>query len=381
MDGNQESSLNSGFYLKLISLYVIRGFQVLSLCFSLSIKENLMNYQEFLNYMEEHFSNYLLQFESVKQKQENVVDCENITLEDTNEYTVGLHQVFKNNGIKLDGLVIRKNNETVSPNIYLNSYFDSYQLGEPLHCIMEQIAKQYFDIRQEQQFEVDNLLDFQAVKDQIIIRLVNYEKNREVLKNCPHKRFLDLAVTYRYMVKQDAYGLASSLIRYDEFLYWEMDEDELYRIALFNTMREFPWHVESLTSVVFNCIKKTLSEEEQEALEMDFQKLEDEKDSVPMYVLSNDSGLNGASCMLYDSVIRNFAKVQGSNVVILPSSIHEIILVPEHEDTDMDLLQKLVLDANESAVGLIDLLSDSVYYYQLDKDAITIYSETIFDKA
>ena len=81
--------------------------------------------------------------------------------------------------------------------------------------------------------------------------------------------------------------------------------------------------------------------------------------------------------MLYDSVIRNFAKVQGKNIIILPSSIHEVILVPEQEDTDIEFLQNLVIDANKSAVGLIDLLSDSIYYYQLEKDEITIYGKSI----
>lgn len=344
-----------------------------------------MNYQEFLNYMKDNFLEYLLRYEKKEGKihcnvpKEEVESAEEEFTEDflENQYTIELHQIIKNNGIKLDGLIIRRNNEAVSPNIYLNSYFDAYQLGKPLHSIMEEIAQQYFLVRQEQDIQVDDLLDFNAIQNQIIIRLVNYEKNRELLKDSPYKRFLDLAVTYRYMAKRDEYGLASSLIRYEEFQHWGIDEEELYRIALFNTMREFPWHMESLAKVILDCLKRTMPEEDREELDFEFNQLEDTENQVNMYVLSNDSDLNGASCILYDSVIRNFAKVQNKNIIILPSSIHEVILVPESDDTDIAFLQRLVIDANQSAVGLIDLLSDSVYYYQLDKDEITIYGKSI----
>lgn len=326
-----------------------------------------MNYQEFLQYIKDNFLGYLKDYE---QRQivgkDTTKDCDN-------KYMVELHEITKNNGIKLDGLIIRKDNENISPNIYLNSYFEDYQLGTPITRIMEEIAKQYFTIASEHRIKVDNLLDYNAIRNQIIFRLVNYEKNREVLKKCPYKRFLDLAVTYRYMAQKDENGIASSLISYDEFSNWEIEEEELYRIALFNTMREFPWHMDSLATVILDCLKRTLPDEAHEELSEEFAMLEETKGGVNMYVLSNDSDLNGASCILYDSVIRNFARVQGGNIIILPSSIHEVILVPEEEDTDIEFLQNLVIDANQSAVGLIDLLSDSVYYYDLEQDEFRIY--------
>ena len=325
-----------------------------------------MTYQEFLNYIKENFIHFLLKH-NCQENEENEEDG----------YTIEIHQIIKNNGIKLDGLIVRKSGEHISPNIYLNSYFEAYQFGKPLTYIMEEIADQYRRLRKDQNIEIDDLFDFNSVKNQIIIRLVNYERNREQLKNCPYKRFLDLAVTYRYMAKRDDMGLASSLIRYDEFSHWKIDEEELYQIALFNTMREFPWHMESLGSVILDCLKRTIPEDDHIELEEEFSVLEETSKGVNMYVLSNDSELNGASCILYDSVIKNFARVQDCNVIILPSSIHEVILVPEEEETDIDFLQNLVLEANQSAVGLIDLLSDSLYYYKLDRDEISIYGKSI----
>lgn len=332
-----------------------------------------MNYQEFLNYIKENFLDFFIPFQKKRVCQGEMTS--EWKEKDMDDYVIEIHQVIKNNGVKLDGLVIRKKQEFVSPNIYLNSYFEMYQMGMPINSIMEELAKQYMAIRKKEEIKIHNILDFNELKNHIIIRLVNYEKNRELLMNSPYKRFLDLAVTFRYMANHTADGLASSLIGNDEFLNWGIDEEELYRIALFNTMREFPWHMESLAKIIINCLKKSIPQEEQDGF--DLEELEREQDHINMFVLSNESALNGASCMLYDSVIRNFAKVQGKNIIILPSSIHEVILVPEQEDTDIEFLQNLVIDANKSAVGLIDLLSDSIYYYQLEKDEITIYGKSI----
>ncbi len=319
-----------------------------------------MNYQEFLNYMKENFIDYLIKHDSKEGGEKNT-------------YSIQIRQIIKNNGIKLDGLIIQRNEENISPNIYLNSYFESYQLGTPLSCIMEEIAKQYYTLKENHRIEIDNLFDFPTVQNRIIVRLVNYERNREMLKDCPYKRFLDMAITFRYMAGRDEYGLASSLITNEEFDLWEIGIDDLYQIALFNTMREFPWHMDSLATVILDCIKRNIPQDMHGEMEEELSLLEDTSHGVNMYVLSNDSDLNGASCILYDAVIRNFARVQDSNVLILPSSIHEVMLVPESEETDVDFLQQLLLDANQSAVGLIDLLSDSIYYYRRDTDEITIY--------
>ncbi len=319
-----------------------------------------MNYQEFLNYMKENFIDYLIKHDSKEGGEKNT-------------YSIQIRQIIKNNGIKLDGLIIQRNEENISPNIYLNSYFESYQLGTPLSCIMEAIAKQYYTLKENHRIEIDNLFDFPTVQNRIIVRLVNYERNREMLKDCPYKRFLDMAITFRYMAGRDEYGLASSLITNEEFDLWEISIDDLYQIALFNTMREFPWHMDSLATVILDCIKRNIPQDMHGEMEEELSLLEDTSHGVNMYVLSNDSDLNGASCILYDAVIRNFARVQDSNVFILPSSIHEVMLVPESEETDVDFLQQLLLDANQSAVGLIDLLSDSIYYYRRDTDEITIY--------
>lgn len=308
-----------------------------------------MNYEEFLEYIKEHLGE---------------------VLEEGQTYHIDIHKIVKNNGIVLDGLAIRKEAESVSPNIYLNPYFESYQMGKPIAVIIEEIVLRYRRLCKEHEIDVLDITDFNNVKDRIVLRIVNYEKNKDMLKVCPNRRYLDLAITFRYMVSKDALGIASSLVSKEEFELWQVDMEELYHLALFNTMREFPWRMDSLVKVVTESIRGQVNDALPESM---IKELEQMENGVNMYVLTNDHGINGATCILYDNVIRNFAKVQDCNIFILPSSVHEVMLVPENTETEPEFLEELVMEANKSAVGLIDLLSDHIYYYDKEREQIYIY--------
>lgn len=335
-----------------------------------------MNYQEFLIYIKDNLAEYINRFEHINETDK--LEAEDWSAEENvqeDKYDAELHKVIKNNGIVLDGITLRKKGQCISPNIYLNSYFDSYQMGKPMAVIMEEIILRYQKLMEENDIEIADVFDFKAVKNDIVLRLVNYERNREMLKCCPHKKFLDLAITFRYIANRDQLGIASSLISNEEFAEWDIDIEDLYQIALFNTMREFPWHMDSLAKVIVDCIRRRMPAETAQELEEELTVLERTENGVNMFVLSNDSGINGAVSILYDSVIKNFAKVQECNVFILPSSVHEVMLVPETAETGPEFLEGLVQDANQSAVGLIDLLSDHIYYYDKEKDQIYIYGQ------
>ena len=96
---------------------------------------------------------------------------------------------------------------------------------------------------------------------------------------------------------------------------------------------------------------------------------------IPMYVMTNEQQINGATVLLYDDVMKEFAHQMNSSFFILPSSIHELILVPAEEFEDPSCLSELVKEANYSIVSLGDILSDSVYYYDLEQDKITRLSD------
>lgn len=331
-----------------------------------------MDYKEFLDYIKENIGEYMNQYAGTVGGYGNSTGTDGNGEAGTGDYHTEIHKVIKNNGVVLDGLIIRKGREMISPNIYLNSYFESYQMGKPLTVIMEEIVYQYRLFKDEQSIRLTDIWDFTAIKRDIVLRLVNYDRNRELLKTCPHKKYLDLAVTFRMVLDWDCMGIGSSLVTTDVFDHWGISLEDLYQLALKNTMREFPWRMDSLATVITECMKRQLPEEKIAEMQEDFELLEETENEVSMYVLSNENGMNGATCILYDGVLKNFAKAQDCNVYILPSSIHEVLLVPENVETDAATLEEMVADANHSAVGLIDLLSDHVYYYDRKRDMIEI---------
>lgn len=123
-----------------------------------------MNYQEFLEYIKENLAKVMESCISICKE-------ENKDMKEHQEsYKVELHKVIKNNGIILDGITIRKEEEKITPNIYLNSYFESYQMGKPLSVIMEEIVYQYQKAKEESDFEVEDITDFASIKNRIVLR-------------------------------------------------------------------------------------------------------------------------------------------------------------------------------------------------------------------
>ena len=82
-----------------------------------------------------------------------------------------------------------------------------------------------------------------------------------------------------------------------------------------------------------------------------------------MYVLTNSTGSLGAAALFYPDVKEKAAELMGSDYYILPSSVHEVILVPDNPSIDAKDLCKMVKEANRTVVEEKDILSDNVYHY------------------
>lgn len=274
------------------------------------------------------------------------------------EYIIQMNTVLKNNNVSLDGLVIRKGDVKITPNIYLHDFYQRYLRGDSMESLVEEVIQIYLDKTIEQS-ELDINFNYQQMKDSIIYRLVNYERNQELLKEVPYIRFLNLAVTFHCLVKSSPEGIGTIRITKEHLKQWQVREEEIVTKAFHNTQAHF--------SPVIRTMKEILQEF------IEFPVLVDEMEPTQdMYVLSNTSGINGASCLLYDSVLHNFSKHIQSNFFILPSSIHEILLIPDDGTMDHEQLKQMVMEVNETQVPEDEILSDSVYYYSSEEDKIEL---------
>ncbi len=274
---------------------------------------------------------------------------------------ISIQKVRRNNGEVLDGLVILENGVNIGPALYLEQYYDTL-LGE---CSFERVyallLESYENNKTQQHIDVGFFTDFDRIRDHILCKLIHHAKNTGLLKNVPHIPFLDLAIVFycNFPVDPDI-GNATILIDHSHLLLWDKSVDEIYPAAMENTVRTLEPKLKSIGSVL-NEIGGI----------QNYPPIPDPEDPLfPMFVLSNEENIFGAVCMAYDGLIRSLADRFASDLYILPSSVHEVILVPSYENDRMSDYTNMVREVNETQVAPEDILSDHAYYYSRAEDQI-----------
>jgi len=269
-------------------------------------------------------------------------------------YNVGINKVI--NGIETDILTVLKEGRNFAPNIYLNAYYEAYLAGTPISKILDRLCMIYKYCAIPAVQEIGNY-SLDIIKTHIFFRLVNYERNIKMLMQIPHKKYLDLAVTFHCLVRGEDDSIHTIPITYNHLKRWGITVDDVLKLAYKNTRKLFPPALKSMEEVIrdFPCNDK---------------KDDERSETCPMYILSNEKGIYGAVYIIYKDIIREFARLLNSNLYILPSSIHEVILIPMEDNLDSEYLRRLVLDINDSMVAENEILSDNVYIYSLETDEI-----------
>lgn len=275
---------------------------------------------------------------------------------------ITINHVIKNNGCEMDGLVIMEKGKDITPTIYLDSFYELYTNGENIKNIIRQIEVIYEQNKNNVTFDVNILKHFDTIKDKIVYKVVNYRSNEKLLEQVPHKRILDLAVVF-YCLLDNEYGRSATALIYNNNLKnWNVTIDDVYKAALKNTPDLLHSKISSMAALFEKCGVNVDGEEV------------DLKDYVPsdMYVLTNESKLNGAACILYENVLYDFAQKLGADLYILPSSVHEVILLPKLSMFEKDELVNMVKEVNTEGVAADEVLSDHVYEYNRTERLITM---------
>lgn len=272
----------------------------------------------------------------------------------------GLNKV---NGVR-DALTVWKPGEQIAPNLYLDDVYKAYQQNDDLEMTLQFIAKEYSSMAEKpvEKFEID----MSRMKERVVMMLVNTEQNKEMLADLPHREFQDLSVVYRYVVAQDEQGVASFKVTNAHLKMSGMTPEELFQCAAENTKKMFPPKIASMEDVMIDMVRGDgISDEMADEMAEIFDTLKEAKES--MWLIGNISGVNGAVSMLYDENLNKLAEKVGTDLYIIPSSVHEVLAVSvEMGSGNPEELAEMVQQINMSAVELEDRLSNNVYRY--DKD-------------
>lgn len=268
---------------------------------------------------------------------------------------VVIQEVTKSNDIVLSGLMIKTEDSNIAPNIYLENFYEQYTGGKDMAEIMQAIS----DIRVNNEiakgFDTSRITDLSKVEDHIICRLVNQEMNAEFLSNRPYTVFEDLAVVYAVDLGSHEGGRMTAPITNQMMEQYGITTEELHSIALHNL---------SESQIDFKTMRETLMEMmgvSADDPQMEFMLPPD--DEMGMYILTNAEKLDGAATILDAKTMQDISEKLGGDFIVLPSSRHEVIVLPMRDDMDRRTLESMVRDVNAGQVAPEDRLSDHVYQY------------------
>lgn len=292
------------------------------------------------------------------------------------EVKVGLREVRKNNGVMLQGLTMASAQSNMSPTIYLNAFYEDYRKGKEIETIRDEILHIYYTSKLPVDVNMDFFLKYENVKANLFCRLINYEKNIEFLEDVPHRKQFDLALVCYFSCDHEFLKDGFITITTGHLDSWGIDEEELFKTAWENTREKYPYTQLSMEELVRRMVERDVRKD----LESREEEIEDKEAWVRftvdeiikgffrdhknrMYVLSNLGKTWGAISMLYEDALADLAEELEDDLYILPSSVHEVIVIPVESANTTDYLKEMVTEVNRTQVEVEDVLSDHVYRY------------------
>lgn len=293
-------------------------------------------------------------------------------------------KIMKNNGVELMGLIFMEKENDVAAAVYLDGYYEEYEKGMPLGEIIRRLIASYENNRPEERLQLDFFRDYGQVRTRLACRLINLEKNRELLEQVPHQVWLDLAVVPCCILLGDELGCACILIRYEHMKQWKIDEERLLEEAKANMQQVLRLEYTPMTNFFCEMLRQAAEEQlpeaepgkekEREALLDTFEGLLNGKrktDGKEIIILSNIQHFYGASALLYPEAL-DLLEREKKNFFILPSSVHEVLLLADTGKESRLDLYRMVQEVNEKNVPQEEFLSDNVYYYDRAEKRVRI---------
>ena len=280
------------------------------------------------------------------------------------EAEVELRNVTKNNGLILHGVCIRENERTISPTIYLDSFYED--LDDVYDGKIEDVVNTVIDLyedRKDVQISTGFFTDYEQVKQMLGIKLINKDQNEELLKSSPHYVYGDLAAVFIVCIPQLEDGSRGTiLIRNDNLKLWEgVDKSMLLKDAL-DCMRKTPPVIKTIADALRGFMGDQYFEDMPDAANM-----------IQMYVLTNQESNYGASQILLHENLDEIAERLGeSRMYVIPSSVHEVLVVPVTGECIE--IANMIREVNDTVVSREEILSYNLYLYDAEDKTIRIAS-------
>ena len=280
-----------------------------------------------------------------------------------------LYTAVKNNGKERTGLLIESPGINISPTIYMEEYFEDYLRGKDFGTIVDEILRFYGSIKQDGSWDCEKLRSYDGVKERIVFKLVNTLKNRKFLDSVPHRSFLDLSVVFYVLLEATGDGTAAMTVSNSHAEQWKVTADILWADALKNVRRLLPAEFVTMNYALREMLKENGENADCEKGNGNLL-LGNTSERDGMYILSNTLRSYGAACIAYPHILEMIGEILQRDYYVLPSSVHEVVIVPYSSGLDIRELDEMVREINVTQVAEEEVLSSHAYLYRRSTGAL-----------
>lgn len=297
-----------------------------------------MNYEEF----KENLANDVK--EQMESRSGSGVAVETRTVEKMNE--------------TYDALTVKPEDSIIGVNLNVTSLYKEYEDGKDYDSIVNEAAEVAENaLSNKPDFNLDVIKDYDQMKDKLAIEVVSAERNKDLLETVPHKNIEDMAVVYRFVLGDSQAGVGTILVNNQMLDNYGITAQQLHEDAIKNAPEIRPLVIEGMAEV----LAKQMGVEDLEMLGLNIPPEQEQ-----MFVASVEGNVHGAGVLAYQNFMDQAADRVGGSFFILPSSIHEVLIIPDNGKFDTASLENMVKEVNATTVDPSDQLTDSVYHYDAD---------------
>ena len=304
-----------------------------------------MRYKEFLNDM--------------KQALERRIDGRDACVE--------IKSVVKANDCVKDSISIIEPGKSSSPTVYLNDFYEWHLKGGTVEEISDKILEIFDSCSDLIPEDFRRYEDFETARDSITLKVLNTAINQAYLEDAASLQYLDLSILFYCTMITESRHVYCSKISKVQMEDWGTDVQTLYDVARRNTPRLLGVYLKEVRDVIMDMLNVAEDNMKDSLL----QALNDESRS-PMYILSNCTRNSGAGCIFAEDILKGLANKLEDDLYLIPSSIHEVMLIPVHARMSREEVDAMVADVNRSVLRPEDILSDHVYIYRRQEDRIVM---------
>ena len=286
----------------------------------------------------------------------------------TKDLSIDAMTVTKMNDQVLNGLTFQKKGEQASPTIYIDEEFRNHNEGKPMGMISGQVAQAYLDSLVMQPDTIPQELDLDKVRNDISFHVLEIKRNHKYLSEVPYMPMGNgLAAVCHIKVDDGKDGCWRTTITRAFAERNSCDMNEVFQAAMERAPEIDPPVLSSMESQLFGFDRENILDE---GMIRDGEK-------SPMYVLTNESGMLGASALFYPGVQEKIAEAMGEGYSVLPSSVHEVLIVPDSLGPNAIELSEMVHSVNTNVLDPKDILSDNVFHYDKETKELSVAAVSI----